>query len=93
MGLYAISGAVVAALVGSFVSGVALAAGWLHMPWARAFALGVYGGAAIGLLLGAAIGALRALASAPIERSEPIIRIKKRGSSPRRAPVARYRSA
>lgn len=90
MGLYAMTGAVVAALIGSFMSGVALAAGWLHMPWARAFALGLYGGAAIGLLLGAAIGALRTRSSAPIE---PIIKLKRRGSGPRRAPVARYHSA
>lgn len=90
MGLHAMTGAVVAALVGSFVSGVALAAGWLHMPWARAFALGVYGGAAIGLLLGAAIGALRTRPSAPIE---PIIELRKRGSGPRRGAVVRSHSA
>lgn len=93
MGLHMITGAVVTAIVGSFFSGVALAAGWLHMPWARAFALGVYGGAAIGFLLGALIGALRPR-DVEVERLDvKKFQLKKRGSSPRRAPVARYRSA
>jgi hypothetical protein len=84
MALHMITGAVVAALLGSFLSGIALAAGWLHMPWARAFALGVYGGAAIGALLGAAIAALR-----PRE-----LEIRRPSSSRRRrVPAARYRSA
>ena len=87
MGLHMITGAVVAAIVGSFFTGLALALGWLHMPWSRAFALGVYGGAALGFVLGALVAAMR-----PRER-ELEIEIKKRGTSRRRAPAVRYRSA
>jgi fructose-specific phosphotransferase system IIC component len=93
MGLHMITGAVVGAIVGSVLSGLARAAGWVPMAWARAFALGVYGGAAIGFLLGALIGALRPR-EVEVETLEvEKFQLKKRGSSPRRAPVARYRSA
>ncbi len=59
-----IVGAISAALVGSLVMGVLLGLAWIELPWSRAFAVGLFGGAAAGLPMGAVFGWI-------YERSQP----------------------
>jgi hypothetical protein len=51
-----IVGAISAALVGSLVMGILLGVAWIELPWSRAFAVGLFGGAAAGLPMGAVFG-------------------------------------
>ncbi|MBC8067493.1 MAG: hypothetical protein IAG13_04095 [Deltaproteobacteria bacterium] len=55
-GAWALTAAVLAGLAGSVVTGVALAYGIVALPWSRAFAIGIVGGASAGIVVGAVLG-------------------------------------